>query len=90
MDFIIQIGNFFKELWNSIQVIDKWIWDLAYQIRGINPENTVSYPLGVFRYIVGDTVYTIFITTLYFSIIFVALKLIKFVLDWIKSFNPIT
>jgi len=90
MDFILQIVEFLKELWNIVIVIDKWIYDLAYKIYSIDVENTVSYPLGIFRNLVGDTAYTVFVTSLYFGLALFILKLVRFVTDYMKSFNPLS
>lgn len=90
MDFIKQIWAFLKEVWNAIIQIDTWIWDLANKIKSIDVVSTVSYPLGVFRYFVGDTAYVVFVSALYFGLVFFIIKAIKFLIKYIKTFNPIT
>lgn len=83
------ILTFINDVLNGISSLLQWLQDLATKLNSINFENSgVASFLGLYRYLMGDTVYLAHITTFYVGLLILAIKIIPKFISWWKEISP--
>jgi hypothetical protein len=83
------VAGFFEDVFTAIANLVTWIGELAETLNDIELSTSgITLIMGNFRYLAGDTLYLIFISTFYIGVFMIAFKTIPIVVSWWKHFLP--
>ena len=89
LEILNHIYDFLDGVFSALTSLIIWIGDLAVLINDINLEHSgLANILGLYRYLVGDTIYLANITSLYIGLLFIAIRTIPIFVGWWKAFSP--
>ena len=89
-DLISAVLGFLEDVFEVIENLKTWIGDLAERIESVSlsANSSVTLVLGNYRYLAGDTLHLITISTFYVGVFMIAFKVIPIVVSWWKHFSP--
>lgn len=88
-DLLGGVLGFIADVFEAIANLITWIGDLAEDIEAIDlSSESITLIMGNFRYLTGDTLYLVFISTFYIGVFMIAFKTIPIVVSWWKHFSP--
>lgn len=86
---IENVLGFLQDVFDAIVTLWDWIRQLAERINEIElSSGSLTLILGNFRYLAGDTLYLVFISSFYVGVFMIAFKTIPIVISWWKHFSP--
>jgi len=84
------IAQFISDVFAIIGQFFDWMLWLAERLNGFSFEvDGVRLAMGMYRYLVGDTVYMLQVTIVYVGALMLAVKVIPSILALWKKFSPI-
>lgn len=83
------IIGFLTGLYEAVTTFVDWMGDVAQAINDVNVETSgISHVVGLFRYIVGEPLWLVYVTLMYIGIILLAIAIIGKIVSVWKSYSP--
>lgn len=83
------IVEFIEGVFSAIGEFIMWTGDVAEALQQVEFQTAeIQGYVGLYRYLVGDALYSATITAMYISVILMAMRVIPIFISWWKRFSP--
>jgi hypothetical protein len=89
MSFLQAVTDFLESIYTGLEEIVNWLISMTDYVETVNMTitATITKYLGLYRYLVGDTIYTAEVMIMYVTLLVTAIKVIGMFVSYWKKYN---